>query len=61
MEIWESMIARVVELMLGKVSRYMVDQDRNGDRFTLMADMNIVVQMERWGKNNDLKNGNMGV
>ena len=61
MEIWESMIARVVELMLGKVSRYMVDQDRNGDRFTLMADMNIVVQMERWGENNDLKNGNMGV
>ena len=47
--------------MPGKVSRYMVDQDRNGDRFTLMADMNIVVQMERRGENNDLKNGNMDV
>ena len=43
MEIFESMIGRVVELVPGKISRYMVDQDRNGDRFTLMADINIVV------------------
>ena len=45
MEIWESMIGRVVELVPGKVSRYMVDPDRIGDGFTLMADMNIVVRM----------------
>ena len=39
MEIWESMKARVVEIYGG-------GQDRNGDRFTLMADMNIDVRME---------------
>ena len=51
---------REVELVPGKVSRYMVDQDRNGGRFTLMTDMNIVVQMERCDENNNW-NGNMGV
>ena len=47
--------------MPGQVLRYMGGQDRNGDTFTLMADMNIVVRMERRGEINDLKNGNMGV
>ena len=43
MEIWESMIERVVGLVPGKVSGYMVDQDKNVDRFTFMAYMNSSV------------------